>query len=728
MSSHIRQYVLSLMLLLSIAMSGAHAGNWQTLTSMRDIRQLRVIDDTLYVATSGGLLAISSFDDPGKTYLNTDGLGTTNITDMIIDAEGVKWLTGFGRLIRFGINEPEQFLFQPANGKLFLLTRLVDDGDNLWVGTDSGLVLFSKVNDGGQIEEHLQLTTVNAFPKVNDILLLGDSIWVATSSGLLVADKRSPDLPPAAWTLFSVNDFPELRSDTVRKVVYFEQDIYVATSHGFFQLSRTTNDTTFVPMSIAFDKEVNDLVIEGDSLFIYYVNGIGVLTASGPNSININGLPSAPKTGIGWNGTRWVSSAAGGLYAELSGQFEEYPFTGAPANDVQAVAVDGEHHVVAGFGKITFARFDGTRWERYNFTLGDKATSAITDATGDVWAGTWGNGVWKLRGDSEVNYDENNSSCRGIPTAEFFVVVQDMASDGEHIFILCDLTYNNFPVAVGRLDNLDDIASWDSIGIAEGITNNFVNTIGYGGGQIAVGTKSAGLFLCNVDDALADNPTACVHYTKENSTLLSNTIRIIRYSPRGNAWVGTNFGLSRWDPGIERFVDVTLPAGIGPEVTALEFDGRGNLWVGSRNGLARFDGATGEATVYTETSSYLVSNDIRDLALDQTTGDLYIATGSGISVLTSEVRKRTAVLDSIAPVPNPFIIRSDNDRLEFNFSRAGTVRIYTVAGEPVTEYPVNIPWDGRNQSGEKVASGVYLYILTDTDGNIAKGKLLLIRE
>jgi len=211
-----------------------------------------------------------------------------------------------------------------------------------------------------------------------------------------------------------------------------------------------------------------------------------------------------------------------------------------------------------------------------------------------------------------------------------------------------------------------------------------------------------------------------------DSGLISNNIRVVKFSPEGNLWVGTNFGLSRWD--LDRFADVTPPPGIGPDITALAFDGRGNLWIGSRNGLARVDGATGAFTVYTTHNSDLVSDDIANLTLDPITGDLYVATPAGISILRSGVSRFTSQIEDVIAYPNPFVVRSESDRLNFNFSKKGTVRLFTVAGELVAQFPVNTPWDGRNQKGQQVASGVYVYILTDKDGNVGRGKVLLVRE
>jgi ligand-binding sensor domain-containing protein len=71
--------------------------------------------------------------------------------------------------------------------------------------------------------------------------------------------------------------------------------------------------------------------------------------------------------------------------------------------------------------------------------------------------------------------------------------------------------------------------------------------------------------------------------------------------------VGTTFGLSRYDSGIDRFVDVTLPAEVSSNITSLEFDGRGNLWVGTIDGLVTLDAITGEFEVYNTLNSEIVA-------------------------------------------------------------------------------------------------------------------------
>ncbi len=61
-----------------------------------------------------------------------------------------------------------------------------------------------------------------------------------------------------------------------------------------------------------------------------------------------------------------------------------------------------------------------------------------------------------------------------------------------------------------------------------------------------------------------------------------------------------------------------------------------------------------------------------------------------------------------------------------------SLKIYTVSGDLVWEVENreglgNIEWDARNQSGEDVASGVYVYKIEDLSGNRVYGRLIVIR-
>ena len=95
----------------------------------------------------------------------------------------------------------------------------------------------------------------------------------------------------------------------------------------------------------------------------------------------------------------------------------------------------------------------------------------------------------------------------------------------------------------------------------------------------------------------------------------------------------------------------------------------------------------------------------------------------------------------ITASPNPFResdVRSNAPETAivtfFNAPLRGTLYMWTVAGDLVLQrdQPASadgtIHWDTRNQSGEKVASGVYIYKIVDIDsGQQSYGRLVIIR-
>ena len=82
--------------------------------------------------------------------------------------------------------------------------------------------------------------------------------------------------------------------------------------------------------------------------------------------------------------------------------------------------------------------------------------------------------------------------------------------------------------------------------------------------------------------------------------------------------------------------------------------------------------------------------------------------------------------------PNPW--RADRHRdAPVTFDRLSpnsTVKIYTVSAHWVKTLQPAGPraeWDLRQDTGQNVASGIYLYLITDDHGNKVSGKLTVIR-
>ncbi len=710
--------------------------NWISYTSTNEVREIDFFDDSLQVVTSGGWLRIDPVTLGVKKLTNVDGLGTGDLYDILKDADGDIWLAGYGRLIKCRNSKFTPYLFLDRNDKLMPLYDIEDDGGMLWVGTSTGLALFSKTANGGQIEDfYFRFGGLNPEPAVFDIKIVGDSIWLATSAGLAVADKKDPDLLKSFinWTSFVSSRFPELAGDTVSALAYFENSIFLGTNQNSYRLDFYGDDTSFVKIPTREPAAVSSMKVTGDSLVIYTRNGFYIHTGVGTVWSNTPSIPSVRfLSGRFVDAVHWLGLQRNGLYYGDNGDYSKFPDGGLPGNYVTVITSDNKGTIAGGFQTRGAALFDDNEWIQAGIVgtvengVRQGVRALILDYAGNLWVGTWGNGVMLVTPDSIINYDENNSSLLGIAINPNYVVVNSMVSFSNYLFMTNYQAYDGRSVSVV---NLEDKSEWRFFDRTDSLTSEFPVSIDYYDGTLVVGTQYTGVFTyyCG-PDPFVETGAKAVNLREDNSNLGSNMVNVVRFDNHGVLWVGHKYGLSRYDEGIPRFDDIILPSGFGPDVTALIFDGRNNAWIGARNGLAFYNAATDEFTVYTTLNSGLPDNQVNALTINPATGDLWVGTPFGLSRFRSLIGPPTDDVTRVIAFPNPFLICSGAERLNFNYDGTATVRIFTPTGELVRTFAINIPWDGKNQSGRDVAAGVYLALITGESGEVGRCKIMLIRD
>ena len=109
------------------------------------------------------------------------------------------------------------------------------------------------------------------------------------------------------------------------------------------------------------------------------------------------------------------------------------------------------------------------------------------------------------------------------------------------------------------------------------------------------------------------------------------------------------------------------------------------------------------------------------------------ATGNTSPPLVKTMTLVAADFSSVQVYPNPW--RSDKHAgksVTFaNLPMNSTVKLFTASGHKVKELSAQnsglSTWDLTNDSGDKVASGIYLYIITDSQGDKVRGKVAVIK-
>ncbi len=712
-------------------------GDWTAFTFIKDIRSILFDQDLIWLATSGGAVRVETAGEQFTVFTNTEGLSGNDVTSVVIDRNRDVWFGTLGQgLARRRHDNGAWRTFTSLDGLASeRITDLLIDQNTLWVGTDDGLSVFIWGRDVDEDRETFIFSDAYRGSRgvpvagLNDLALSATTIWAATENGVAAATRTSPNLKdPLNWSTFNTSDgLPENR---VTSVAILDTVVWVGTRSGGvarFDGVFWTAVNNGLPLL-----EIRSLTVINGVLWAATAGEVAQFDGTAWVSVGGGAGPVGSRTVAADDGGNiWVGAARNGLGRLENGLWRFLESTGPAANIIDAIYVDRRSILWCGFNEGGVSRFDGQEWVSY--TTGDglvaEPISMIgEDPSGKKWFGSFGRGLARLddnatadkTDDSWEQFDQNNSVFEGIPSDPGFVVVNswDIDPSGGQWF-------SNFVIGAPFLS---PSGQWTTFRVRAGeLTNARIR-------DIAVSADSSVWFA--TDNRLSQY-TPSLNTWRTYGTpdgLLSPQINAVAASTTGDVWAGTDAGIARIEPN-GNLTSFGLPAGLNTgRVNTLDTDARGNLWVGSPSGLARFNPETFEWQVFTTSNSPLADPLVKSIHVDAQTGDVWIGTGRGINRFESAVLPARKVLTGVQVYPNPFIPGRGDTEVVFNKLADGSqVSILTVDGllvrqiRPDQNIAQKLSWDGRNASGQMVAGGIYLFVITAPDGNHRAGKIAVIK-
>ena len=168
-------------------------------------------------------------------------------------------------------------------------------------------------------------------------------------------------------------------------------------------------------------------------------------------------------------------------------------------------------------------------------------------------------------------------------------------------------------------------------------------------------------------------------------------------------------------------------------ITDIEVDGANRKWFATANSGLILLSADGLEVIsqFTTENSPLISNNILDIKLDQTTGELYIVTDKGLISYRTDATYEDPDYSNVKVFPNPARPDFEGPITIQGIRYDSDIKITDVAGNLVYQTTSNggtATWNGKTITGDKVTSGVYLIWTAPNEGKGRKvGKVLVIR-
>jgi len=207
----------------------------------------------------------------------------------------------------------------------------------------------------------------------------------------------------------------------------------------------------------------------------------------------------------------------------------------------------------------------------------------------------------------------------------------------------------------------------------------------------------------------------------------------------GNIWIGTNIGpvyittneMSDNSLGVIQYkvprndgTDYADYLLAGNEITCMAVDKAGRKWFGTNgNGvyLISADNNTQEQH-FTTDNSKLLSNTIESIAINDQTGEVFFGTERGLCSYVSDATQTNTEMtkDNVWAYPNPVTPEYNGPITVTGLTLNADVKILSANGALVAEGRSNggtFTWDGNDQKGRRVASGVYMVVTATSDGN-----------
>jgi ligand-binding sensor domain-containing protein/signal transduction histidine kinase len=576
-----------------IAVSSAQGGVIQARVNPRPVR-----------------LPVADASDIRFVHLSTtQGLSQSRVQQIVQDDKGFIW---FGT--QYGLDRYDGYKFkvfthdsERANslGGVFIHSLFKDRSGFLWIGSDQALDRFEPKTESFT---HYRLQAPGLEVIQGAVLHINQdqegAIWLATGAGLFRLDPTT-----GTMRLFQhdpSDPYSLTNSDVKSTLEDRHHRFWVADRSGLDEFDRRTGK---ISLHVPLDEPIREFLVYEDRYGLFwlaYASGGGAGLATFDPETNML--------------TRYA--------------FASKDIPGAALTGFYAITEDHQGNLWIGTGGMGLLRLDRgrQRFLRYRNSLEDTesltedhVTALLEDGDCNMWVGLHSKepNVFALR---PRLFRHVIHSLGGHGGGES--LVNSIYQDRRGILWIGSTS------GLVRLDPQSGVSTFFRTA-ERGASAGVISIIEDPSGDLWLGTVGQGLKRF---DPRTGSIKTYAHEDSDPSSLSDDVVRDLRFDGPGKLWMTTWDGFDELDVATERFTVYRLdPHRRTQAYHKIARDAYGNLWIGSDSGLTRFNPRNSQFTVFThgDQQGALSSNYVNFVFIDSR-DQLWVATQNGLDRLNGD--------------------------------------------------------------------------------------------
>jgi len=454
----------------------------------------------------------------------------------------------------------------------------------------------------------------------------------------------------------------------------------------------------------------------------------------------------------------WIGDNYSGLVSNdlINQTFSKIDLSGPLTSKVFSMSISGNDLYISPGGRdnsytpLTIQgqiyHFDNTNWWNFSMTDLGNVTNIVTVSTDPsdnkrIYAGSWGQGLIELyNGILVAKYNESNSTLKHhsqSPDTTDIRVGGTAFDQSGNLWVVN--THNNF--CLSRKSGNDWIGYNISIANESDLGQLMIDR--YGQKWIVMrytnlNPNSILIFTDNgTPDDLSDDKSRLLNSTVGSGNIPGNSVNAMAEDRNGQVWIGTEKGICVFYSPENIFISgqnfdaqqILVQQGSYTQyllenemVTAIAVDGANQKWIGTDRGGVFLFSPDGTKQIYhfTIENSPLFSNRITALAINPLTGEVYIGTDKGIISFKSTATEGGDSFSDVYAYPNPVKEGYTGYIAIKGLVQDAEVKITDISGRLIFATKASggqAIWDGKNFSGKRAKTGVYLVFASNETGS-----------